>query len=76
VPSKPVPIRFHDYQWALVQAEAQEMGITAAELVRVATIAYVAFCIARRGGPRVAAIAELQDAALRVVIADPRYALS
>src|SRR5436305_1152978 len=59
-------VRFGDDLWALLEHEAAQQGISAAQFVRDATIMRVAFLVARRGDAQAqASIEQIAAAALR-----------
>ena len=43
-------IMFSDHAWQLVQQEAKAAGVSAAQLVREASVAYAIWRLAQRGG--------------------------
>lgn len=43
-------IMFSDAGWAIVQQEAREAGVSAAQFIREASIAYAIWKLAQRGG--------------------------
>lgn len=58
-------VMFSDAGWELVQREASAHGISAAQLVREASMAYAVWLLARRGGDETSAAIESIIARLR-----------
>jgi hypothetical protein len=60
-------IRFPDDVWSAVELTAQREGISAAEVVRIGTLSYAAFSLARAGDESSVAMGSLFAAAQRTV---------
>lgn len=64
-------IRFPADVWSAVELTAQREGISAAEVVRIGTLSYTAFSLARAGDESSMAMGKLFAAAQRTVEAWP-----